>query len=763
LPDAAPADVGLDARELAAIDADVAGAIARGEVPGAVVLVVRDGKVALRKAYGLRSEQPREPMTADTVFDLASLSKPIATAAAVMLLVERGRIHLGAPAARYWPEFAQAGKESVTIEQLLLHASGLPADNGLAEYAGSREETLARIARLAPIAAPGSKVLYSDVGYIVLGEIVARVSGAPLDAFTREHLFTPLGMAETGFLPDNALSARIAPTERHAGRFLRGEVHDPRARRLGGVAGHAGLFGTADDLAVFAEMLLEGGEVLGRRVFLPGTVNAMVEPRPIPGAIGPPGANSSPSNAAGANSPAGGARTLGWSARPAEPGARASIGHTGFTGTGVRIDLERRMAVVVLTSRLHPDGQGNADRLRGEVLARAAAASKASPSPRVLTGIDVLRRDGFRALQGRRVGLCTNASGAARDGTPTIDLLARADGVTLVALFSPEHGIRGDAEGNVADGVDTRTGLPIRSLYGARRRPTPRDLAGIDTLVFDVQDAGARFYTYTTTLGYLLEAAAAQKVKVVVLDRPNPAGGDVEGPLLDKGRESFTGYHPLPVRHGMTVGELARLFNAERGIGADLTVIPVEGWRRGDRWDRTGLAWRSPSPNLRSPTAALLYPGIGPLETTNVSVGRGTDRPFEVVGAPFIDGAKLAAALTTAIAGNAGELGVSFSPTRFTPTSSTHAGVECGGVRITLDPAARADLEPFFLGLTIAATLRRLYPTAWRVEGYATLLANKAAFDALSRGDPPARIRALWEADLKGFLVRRQGYLFYAP
>ena len=741
LPDAAPADVGLDARELAAIDADVAGAITRGEVPGAVVLVVRDGKVALRKAYGLRSKQPREPMTVDTLFDLASLSKPIATAAAVMLLVERGKIHLGAPAARYWPEFAQAGKESVTVEQLLLHASGLPADNGLAEYAGSREDTLARIARIAPIAAPGSKVLYSDVGYIVLGEIVARVSGAPLDAFTLENLFTPLGMAETGFLPDNMLSARIAPTARREGRFLRGEVHDPRARRLGGVAGHAGLFGTADDLAVFAEMLLEGGEVLGRRVFLPETVNAMIEPRPIQGA----------------------SRTLGWSARPAEPGARASIGHTGFTGTGLRIDLERRMVVVVLTSRLHPDGEGNADRLRGDVLARAAAASKASPSPRVLAGIDVLRRDGFRSLQGRRVGLVTNASGAARNGTPTLDLLARADGVTLVALFSPEHGIRGDAEGSVADGVDARTGLPIRSLYGARRRPTPRDLADIDTLVFDVQDAGARFYTYTTTLGYLLEAAAAQKVKVMVLDRPNPAGGDAEGPILDKGRESFTGYHPLPVRHGMTVGELARLFNAERGIGADLTVIPVEGWRRRDRWDRTGLAWRSPSPNLRSPTAALLYPGIGPLETTNVSVGRGTDRPFEVVGAPFIDGGRLAAALTAAIAGNAGELGVRLSPTRFTPTSSTHAGVECGGVRLEVDPAARADLEPFFLGLTIAATLRRLYPAAWRVEGYATLLANKAAFDALSRGDAPESIRALGEADRREFLVRRQGYLLYAP
>jgi uncharacterized protein YbbC (DUF1343 family) len=375
----------------------------------------------------------------------------------------------------------------------------------------------------------------------------------------------------------------------------------------------------------------------------------------------------------------------------------------------------------------------------------------------------VLRRDGFLELQGRRVGLCTNASGAARDGTSTLDLLAHADGVTLVTLFSPEHGLRSDAEGAIADTVDARTGLPIRSLYGARRRPTARDLAGIDTLVFDVQDAGARFYTYATTLGYLLEAAAAQKVRIVVLDRPNPAGGDAEGPLLDKGHESFTGYHPLPVRHGMTMGELARLFNAERGIGADLTVIPVEGWRRGDRWDRTGLAWRNPSPNLRSPTAALLYSGIGPLETTNVSVGRGTDRPFEVVGAPFIEGAKLATALTAELTAVRKNHGIELTPTRFTPTTSTHAGVPCGGIRITIDREARPTLEPYYLGLTIAATLRRLYPTAWRIEGYKTLLANQTVFESLARGAPPEQISEQWQPDLKQFLIRRRPHLLYAP
>ena len=246
----------------------------------------------------------------------------------------------------------------------------------------------------------------------------------------------------------------------------------------------------------------------------------------------------------------------------------------------------------------------------------------------------------------------TNHTGRDREGRSTIDLLHEAQGVTLIALFGPEHGIRGAVEEKVADARDEKTGLPIYSLYGTRRKPTPETLKGIDTLVYDIQDAGCRFYTYISTLGYLLEVAGqsrgwmTQPLRVVVLDRPNPIGGlAVEGPVLDSGRESFVAFHALPVRHGMTVGELARLFNAERKLGADLEVVRMEGWQRSDFYDSTGLPWINPSPNLRSLTEALLYPGIGLLETTNVSVGRGTDRPFEWVGAPWIDGRKLAAAL----------------------------------------------------------------------------------------------------------------------
>ena len=360
----------------------------------------------------------------------------------------------------------------------------------------------------------------------------------------------------------------------------------------------------------------------------------------------------------------------------------------------------------------------------------------------MLTGIDVLVRDNFAPLKGRRVGLVTNHTGIDRQGRTTIDLLHKADGVKLVALFSPEHGIRGALDEQVADGRDEKTGLPIYSLYGTRRKPTAETLKGIDTLVFDIQDAGCRFYTYISTLGLVMEAAAENKVRVVVLDRPNPIGGkSIEGPMLDTGKESFVGYHILPIRHGLTIGELALLFNAEKKLGCDLHVVKMEGWRRGDLFDRTGLHWVNPSPNLRSLTEALLYPGVGLLETTNVSVGRGTDRPFEWIGAPWLDGERLAAALAQHRLP-----GVRFLPLKLTPTSSTHQGKQCGGVQIMLDDWS--SFQPLRTGMALASELQHLYPTEWQIDKYQRLLGNQATFDALKRGAMPVELETLWQKKL---------------
>ncbi|HWX43204.1 MAG TPA: exo-beta-N-acetylmuramidase NamZ domain-containing protein, partial [Blastocatellia bacterium] len=672
----------MSARQLALIDEAINSSIERKEVPGAVALVARQGKIVYRKAFGYRALEPhREAMTVDTVFDMASLTKVVATATSMMILVERGKVSLADAVALYIPEFGRMGKERITVEQLLTHRAGLPPDNDIADYIGVSVNPLENIYNLRPSYEPGSRFVYSDVGYIVAGEIIRRVSGKTLDQFAAENIFKPLGMSETAFLQTpvtassderqnvpaesghtngaalndrESMKSRVATTENREGRWMRGEVHDPRSYALGGVAGHAGLFSTADDLAIFCQTMLNGGEYGGARILAPYTVERMITAGSLP-----------PSELRG----------IGWDINTSFSSNRGDLfpvgtfGHTGFTGTSIWIDPSSKTFVVLLTDRVHMgSGKGNDGRLRSQVASIAAGAiiappyasilnpsgsaapnlspgipraplsraASAGPLHPVLTGIDVLERDKFKQLEGRHVGLITNHTGRDLEGRSTIDVLAAATNLKLVALFSPEHGLRGIEDTNVGDSSDPATGLPVYSLYEKdRRRPSPEMLTGIDTLVFDIQDVGTRFYTYMATCGYAMEEAARSKIKFVVLDRPDPINGyDIEGPVADAALTSqpgfsFTSYHPIPVRYGLTIGELANLFNSERKIGADLTVIKMEGWRRADYYDGTALTWINPSPNMRSLTEALLYPGIGLLETTNVSVGRGTDTPFE--------------------------------------------------------------------------------------------------------------------------------------
>lgn len=712
------------------IDAAVRGAIDRGEVPGAVVLVVAGDRVVFHRAYGLRAKEPAElPMTPTTVFDLASLTKPIAAATSIALLAERGRLRFSDPASRHVPELASKGKGAITIEQLLLHTSGLPAENGLSEYTGDRAAMIARALDVAPKTAPGEVFTYSDVGYIVLGEVIARASSTSLDAFVEAHLTGPLGMRDTLFSPSPRLATRAAPTERLGDLVLLGRVHDPRARALGGVAGHAGLFSTALDLSRFARMLLGGGALSGARVLAPETVRDLLSAREIPG---------------------GKRAYLGAAIGPA-------VSHTGFTGTSLWIDPQRGIAVIILSNRVHPDGKGSADRLRRETIEAcvSAAMNAKRAASAVRTGIDVLEQGAFAELRGRRVALLTHAAGRTRDGRSTLDLLRAAKDVRVVSLLSPEHGLASTEDGAVADARDPRTGLPIHSLYGASRRPTKAMLADADTIVIDLQDAGARFYTYATTVGYILEAAPSLGVRVVLLDRPNPTGGArIEGPVRDAGRESFVAYHPVPVRHGMTLGELSRMFVAERKLGVDLTVVPMKGYSREALFADTRLSWTPPSPNLKSPVAALLYPGVGLIELTNVSVGRGTDRPFERVGAPWIDGEELAAALR-----GAGLRGVSIAPVTFTPAASAFAGEVCRGVEITV--TAPREVEAVRLGLALAVALRKLRSAAWRPSGLDTLLCHERAYSAIVAGEPLDRVTSTFAEETLAFAARRKPHLLY--
>ena len=749
LPRLDPAAAGFDPARLAAIDGLVEGALADSKMPGCVVCIGRRDGIALLKAYGRRAVAPAdEPMTTDTVFDLASITKPVATATAVMRLVEEGRLRLSDPVATHIPEFAAAGKEKLTVHDLLTHQSGLIADNPISDYADGPDAAFERIWRLAPLHPVGEKFIYSDVNFIVLGRLVERITGESLDAFTTRVTFAPLGMTETGYRPAAALRGRCAPTEERDGGWMRGDVHDPRCWKLGGVAGHAGLFGTATDLARYATMMLADGSLDGARVLAAPTVATMTRGWRIPG---------------------GGVRGLGWDKRSPLSSNRgdllteAAFGHGGFTGTALWIDPGLDLYVIFLSNRVHPDGKGLVNPLiariascaAGAIVAPASTVAPASARP-VLTGIDVLVRDNFRQLAGKRVAVITNHTGLDRDRRRTAALLAKAEGVTLVAIFGPEHGATGTYDqANVPDARDEETGVPVKSLYGKTKRPTAEMLADVDAIVFDIQDIGCRFYTYIATMLEAMKAAAEHGKAFVVLDRPNPIDGvSLAGPLVDEGRGTFVGCHPLPLRHGMTAGELAGMFAAELKLDLDLTVVPCEGWRRADAFDATGLEWVNPSPNMRSLTEAFLYPGIGLLEFTNLSVGRGTDTPFEVLGAPWLDGRALADALAARRIP-----GVAFVPIRFTPRASKFSGQECGGISIAVTD--RAMLDPVRVGLEIAVALRRVSPQEWQPEKLDVLLLHKATLEAIRSSEPADAVLESARHGVKEFARRRGEWLLY--
>jgi len=735
------------------IDDVITNAIAAHQIPGAVYRLEHRGAVVKHRAYGNRALVPDvERMTENTIFDVASLTKVVATTPSIWLLIERGRVELDSPLSRYIPEFRGGWRDEITIRHLLTHTSGLRPDLDLTpEWSGS--DTAIKLACAEePVNRPGFVFRYSDINFILLGEVVRRVSGTPLNVFAAREIFRPLGMRETTFLPKP--SKRIAPTELADGVMLRGVVHDPTARRMGGVAGHAGLFSTAADLSRYARMLLRGGSPIFERDIVKKMTSLQSPPNVIERRTGGFDLDTGYSRPRGDLFPIG------------------SYGHTGFTGTILWIEPASETFYVFLSNRVHPDGKGSVTALQvalGTASARATHFdfSKVHGLPQreggrvgwivggdnVLNGIDALVAKRFAPLRGLRIGVITNNSGIDRSGNPTIDLLRSAPGVDVKAIFAPEHGLYGTADEKVGDLRDPVRNLPVYSLYGESRAPKPEQLAGLDALVFDIQDAGVRFYTYISTMGMAMQAAAAAHVKFIVLDRVNPIGGvSVEGPLL-RGDTDFVGWHTLPIRHGMTVGELARMFRDERHIDVDLTVIPIEHWKRSQWHDDAGLPWINPSPNLRSLTEAALYPGLGTIEQS-VSVGRGTATPFELVGAPYVDADRFAAAL------NALHLpGVRFEPAHFTPSSSLFAKKRCGGARVIVTD--RNALHPVAMGIGIAIVLHRLYPREYPLDDIAHLLRDPKTIEAIHAGKSLAEITASWSDDEQAFRARRQQYLQY--
>jgi len=757
------------------IDEIMNAAVARGTIPGGVVLIGHNGKVVYRKAYGKRSLEPvKETMTVDTIFDLASLTKCIATAPSVMKLVQEGKVRLNDPVATYLPGFAKNGKNDITVRELLTHFSGLTEDLDLKTVWEGRDAAYQMVMDQKPVIPPGSRFLYSDINFETLGFLVEKVSGMSLDEYAAKNIFAPLEMNDTRFLPPAAWLPLIAPTEYDESRhMLRGIVHDPTARRMGGVAGHAGLFSTADDLAKYAQDILSGFHVL-----TPLTVEKMTTPQ------------QPPTSAT--------LRGLGWDIDSPYSSSRGEIfpvgsfGHTGFTGTSIWIDPVTQSYVILLTNAVHPHGHNSAIvPLRARVataaaeslglsvsgdqklrMARITGYNEAMPSARLVTarngsvrtGIDVLETHNCAELReagnaATKIALVTNQTGVDSRGDRTIDVLAKVPGIQVVAIFSPEHSVTGSVDtAEIGDSKDALTGIPVYSVYGdssVKRHPSLDVLRSADVIVYDIQDVGTRFYTYETTLGYFMEAAAQTGQKIFVLDRPNPINGTyVQGPISDKGRENFINYGQVPIRHGMTIGELARFYNSERGINSKLKVIPMEGWQRGDWLDSTGILWVNPSPNMRSLTEAILYPGIGILEATNVSLGRGTDTPFELLGAPWIQPQELAAYLNArAISG------VRFVPTEFTPNTSVYAQQKCGGVNIIVTDRNLLDAPE--LGIEIAFALHVLYPQQFEMKNLDSLMLNRATMDAIIAGQDPRRVWLDWIETIERFMPIRARYLMY--
>jgi uncharacterized protein YbbC (DUF1343 family)/CubicO group peptidase (beta-lactamase class C family) len=752
-----PASASTTARqplELPAIDALLARAIAEHKLPGAVVAVGRRDGVVFERAYGQRAIVPSvEPMQADTIFDLASLSKAVATATVVVALAEEGRLSLDAPIGALLPEVIPRAR-AITPRELLLHTSGLPGALPRDQLDGGAAHALSAVLRVEPVDPRGARYRYSDVGFIWLGIMAARAAGEPLDALVRRVLSAPLALTDTGYTPSAALRPRIAPTEAHTRRpvpLVRGEVLDPLAYRLGGVAGNAGVFSTAADLSRVARMLLGGGALDGKRVLSEASAAALMTLRSA-GVV---------------------KRTLGWDARSPHSRNRGALlsarafGHGGHTGTALWIDPEQDLFVVFLSNRVHPDERGDVLSLIADVNdAAVRGVVQAAPCPLagepVRAGIDVLRAEGFARLAGKRIGLLTHRAARAADGRTTLELIAEQKSVTLAAVLTPEHGLDADVEGAIKHGALGAT--PIYSLfgrktgghdsYGGQRRPTPAMLEGLELLVIDLVDVGTRFYTYASTVREALIAARDARLPVLLLDRPNPIGASiVEGPMLDPSIRSFVNHHPLPLRHGLTLGELALLLASDLALDVQLQLVRVSGYERSATFEATGLAWSAPSPNLRTQHAALLYPAVGLLEGTVLAVGRGTDKPFEQIGAPFIDSSALLAALPHDLPG------MRFAKASFTPSEGPFAGELCQGISLAVTDA-RA-YSAVRTGIALIRALFGLYQARWEHAQLLRLLGHARTLRALERGLPFERLEPLWRAELDAFAARRERVLQY--
>lgn len=784
---AAPAAVGLDAGLNRTLDSLVTAGIADGAAPGVALAIGRHGRIVHMRSYGRIEVAPASAAVTDsTRWDMASLTKVVATTTAAMILEEAGLLDIEKPVSFYLPELNAPDKAKITVRQLLQHnggfRSGAPLWRESSDVAG-----FLRAMNERPLAYnPGDSTIYSDWDLIMTGVIVERITGKPLDIFLQERVWGPLGMRETGFNPlgaerlasgescmklfrtNHPLLPQIAAAEIDTfwrKQLVHGTVHDENACALGGVAGHAGLFSSARDLAAFSQMMLNGGEYNGVRIVKATTVARWTSRQ---------GRSS---------------RALGWDTpAPRGSGGRyfspRSFGHTGFTGTSMWLDPEKGIFVVVLTNRVNPTRANS----KHEPLRRAVAdaVQKAvldapviewNPTPpqtgaRVVPGADRLFGEFSELIRDKNVALVSNHSGRLADGTHLADALHRHPNTTLKALFGMEHDIRSNDYSLPRDAeavIDKPTGVMKYNLYGEVHKPTPEMLKGIDVIVFDIQEVGARFYEHINILGFVMEAAAENNISVVVLDRPNPITGHKQDGFVtdDAYLYRFGSYTRVPVLHGLTMGELAKFYNDEKllrgGVTAKLHVVPMRGWRRSMWYDETGLPWTKPSPNLLTLSSLLAYTGTCLFEAVNVSEGRGTDHPFEYIGAPWLDNRGAVALLN-----DLGLRGVRFEAIEFTPEQKPYhgrppemTGVPLHGVAVRVTD--RNAVEPYKVGVAMLWAMHKLHPDRieWNDAVLERLTATQRLKTMIKGGSTPAQIFASWEGEVAEFRTRSARYRMY--
>jgi len=729
-----------------AIKTRVNQSIANGDLPGCVIAFGTKVETLWTAAYGDRSIVPiRLPMQKKTIFDIASLSKPIATAMSIMVAIDRGILQLDDRVSKYIDEFHISDKQDITVKQLLLHTSDLPSVIHKTHFETGIETAFQEIVNKPLKNKPGTVFKYSDIGYILLGEIVRRATGTPLNTFAADNIFHPLDMQNTMYTPPVNIRKDAAPTEFRDQHIMQGEVHDPLAYRLGGVAGNAGVFSTILDIARFGKFMLSRGRVADRQIIAPELLDKMTSPYDV-------GDDK---------------RGLGWDIRTRYSKHRSSLlsdrayGHGGFTGTALWIDPESDFFFAFLSNRVHPNGKGYVHDLVRDLTEIIIQYQRRNPKATATTkipesvdlGVDrLLTKKQQVSFKGKRVALITNQAARLKSGQTSLEALSKR--FNIVRVFTPEHGFSAQKEGEVnIQALSDR--ISVVSLYGKHRKPSSNQLQDIDVVLFDLQDAGVRYFTYGSTLRSVLEAVATASIPIIVLDRPNPLGGlRIDGPMLTENYRSFVNYHDLPIQHGMTIGELAWMLNRENNIGAQLSVIRMKGWHRNFRFKHTGLDWTAPSPNLRTLDQVDLYPAVGLLEGTNLSVGRGTTMPFEFIGAPWLHGRDFAASIN-----RAGIDGLSAEEHIFIPSTAKFKGQQCYGVKLRL--IVTEATRPVLIGLTLAQILHRLHPKEWNTSRLVNIIGDISVVDRVLNQQNLSKVARSWEHALQDFNTRRKRYLMY--